>query len=193
MKLLPFATLICTAVIVGVAPEPVSAESSSPVDVELKKLFDDDQAARIASPGKVIDWSKLQLQDEARQLRVKALVASGGLTSGADYYYAAMVMQHSNERDDYLLAHDLCVIAISKGETRAKWLAAASLDRFLVAIGRAQRYGTQFNSNHPSRPPKLAPVDPSVPDSLRQELGVPTLDEAKAKERQFAEGAKPTN
>jgi hypothetical protein len=193
MKLFPLAMLLCATVAMWAAPSRATAQASTPVDVELKKLFDDDQAARIPSPGKVIDWSTLQLQDEARQARVKALIAGDGLKSGADYYYAAMVMQHSSERDDYLLAHDLCVIAISKGETRAKWLSAASLDRFLVAVGRAQRYGTQFGSNHPSRPPKLAPVDPSVPDSLRRELGVPTLDEAKAKERRFAEGVKAPN
>lgn len=152
---------------------------------ELQRLYDEDQAER--APGKTVDWSAVQLRDEARQERVKGLVAAGLISSGADYYHAAIVMQHSNEVEDILLAHDLYVIAISKGEARAKWLAAASLDRFLVRTGRPQRFGTQFGSNHPSRPPRLAPVDPTIPDQLRRELDVPTLDEARAKERQYTE------
>lgn len=183
--------LAISLVLLCVAPARVAAQSATPVGAEMKQLFDADQAERAWSPGKVIDWSVLQLRDEARQQRVKALIAAGGLVSGTDHYHAAMVMQHSNETDDFLLAHDLCVIAISKGEMRAKWLAAASLDRFLVAIGRPQRFGTQFKSNHPSRPQKLAPVDPTVPDQLRRDLDVPTLEEARAKERQFAEALKP--
>lgn len=160
--------------------------------IELKQLFDEDQADRVPGPAK--DWAAVMLRDEARQARVKELIASGSLSTGTDYYHAAMVMQHASEPDDYLLAHDLCVVAISKGETRAKWLAAASLDRFLVSIGRPQRFGTQFSSNHPSRPPRLRPVDPSVPDQLRRELNVPTLAQARARELQMtkdAAGAKP--
>lgn len=167
--------------------------AAAQADNELKKLFEEDQAERAPQPGQAIDWNAIVLRDEARQQRVKALIAADSLQSGADYYHAAMVMQHSLEVDDHLLAHDLCVIAISKGEAKAKWLAAASLDRYLVGIGRPQRYGTQFFSNHPSRPPRLRPIDPSVPDSLRRELGVPTLAEAKAKERQYAQDAKPAN
>jgi len=183
----------CVAIVFALlcaATGPAVAQGVTPADAELKKLYEEDQAERTPAPGKNIDWSALMLRDEARQQRVKQLVSAGNLAGGADYFHAAMVMQHSQELDDFLLAHDLCVIAISKGEQRAKWLAAASLDRFLVAIGRAQRFGTQSRSNHPSRPPKLAPVDPSVPDQLRRELNVPTLEEARAQERQMAEAMK---
>ncbi|MFT7776112.1 hypothetical protein [Roseateles sp.] len=167
-----------------------AAVSLSAASAELKRLFDEDQAERAPVPGKATDWGTVMLRDEARQQRVKDLIASGNLSTGTDYYHAAMVMQHASEPDDYLLAHDLCVVAISKGETRAKWLAAASLDRFLVSIGRPQRFGTQFRSNHPSRPPALRPVDPNVPDQLRRELNVPTLAQARARELQMAKDAR---
>lgn len=97
-------------------------------------LFEADQADRTLAPGKPIDWSPVQLYDEARQLRVKALLEAGSRQSGADYFHAAMVFQHAFKPDDFLLARDLCVIAISKGEMRAKWLAAASLDHLLVRL-----------------------------------------------------------
>jgi hypothetical protein len=96
-----------------------------------------------------------------------------------------MVLQHASTPDDYLLAHDLCVIAIGKGEQKAKWLAAASMDRFLVSIGRPQRFGTQFFSNKSFRPPHLVQVDPHVSDVLRQELDVPTLESAKKRETEM--------
>lgn len=192
MKVLHFAAVLASILAgpsAATAQERTSAPSAgpvSPVSAELKTIYDQDQAERTPSPGKVIDWSELMLKDEARQKRVKELLGAGDLRSGADFYHAAMVLQHADEPEDHLLAHDLCVIAISKGEQRAKWLAAASLDRFLVGIARPQRYGTQFRSNHASRPPKLAPVDPSVPDQVRRELGVPTLEEAKATEANMA-------
>jgi ketosteroid isomerase-like protein len=157
----------------------VSAASAN----ELQSLFEEDQADR--APGKPLDWETIGVRDEAREQRVKELLRAGSLQSGADYYHAAMILQHATEPDDYLLAHDLCVIAIGKGEQRAKWLAAASLDRFLGAIGRPQRFGTQFVSKRSFHPPRLAPVDPNVPDQLRRELNVPTLAEAKVKETQM--------
>lgn len=50
--------------------------------------------------------------------------------------------------DDFLLAHEFCVIAIIKGKNdrEARWLAASSEDRFLMNIQRPQRFGTQFRS-----------------------------------------------
>jgi len=180
-------TLLLSLVFAVALPGAVqAADGTSPASTELQRLFDEDQAERTPEAGKVIDWSAVSLRDEARQQRVKALLANGSLQSGADYFHAAMVMQHASEPDDYLLAHDLCVIAIGKGERQARFLAAASMDRFLRRIGRPQRYGTQYYSNHPSRPPKLAPVDPGVPDAIRLEMNVPTLAQAQAKEQRMA-------
>ena len=153
---------------------------------ELAKLYNDDQADREFRPGQPTDWEAIGIRDEQRELKVKQLLAAGSLVSGADYYHAAMVLQHATSPDDYLLAHDLCVIAISKGENKAKWLAAASMDRFLINIGRPQRFGTQFQSKRSFKPPMLVSVDPSVPDALRKELDVPTLEEARKKEAEMA-------
>ncbi len=95
-------------------------------------------------------------------------------------------MQHAPKPEDYLLAHDLCVVAISKGFQGARWLAAASLDRFLTNIGRPQRFGTQYFSKDLDHPVTLVATDPEVPDSLRRALNVPTLEQARQKEAQFA-------
>ncbi len=165
-------------------------EEKSPGDnPELKKLFDEDQADRMPPAGKLIanvDWAVVSARDEVRELRIKELIQADALGTGADYYHAAMILQHASTPNDYLLAHDLCVVAIGKGVDGAKWLAAASLDRFLTSIDRAQRFGTQFQSKRATQRPRLLAVDPSVPDSLRRAFNVPTLDEARKNEAQMA-------
>jgi hypothetical protein len=150
---------------------------------ELAKLFKEDQADREAQD---IDWSVVGARDAERERRVKALIAADALKSGMDYLHAAMILQHAHAPEDQLLAHELCVIAIAKGEHRAKWLAAASLDRFLTGIDRPQRFGTQYQSKGRTDPPVLLPVDPAVTDALRREMGVPTLAEAKRQEAEYA-------
>lgn len=155
------------------------------IAAELVKLFSEDQADRNQS-NLNIDWEAVSIRDEQREMRVKELLSSGSLGSGTAYFHAAMILQHASTPDDYLLAHDLCIIAISKGEQNAKWLAAASMDRFLVNIGRQQRFGTQFISNKSFRPPRLVQVDPNVSDFLRTEFNVPTLENAKKQEAEMA-------
>lgn len=154
------------------------------VSKELAHLYSEDQEDRSPANSN-IDWEAVLIRDEQREIRVKELLNLGSLGGGTEYYHAAMILQHASTPDDYLLAHDLCVIAISKGEDKAKWLAAASLDRFLFSVGRQQRFGTQFHSNKSFRPPQLVPVDPKVSDTLRLELGVPALSEAKKREAEI--------
>ena len=156
----------------------------SAISVELEKLYAEDQADR-KTVGPNTDWEAISIKDEQREIRVKELLALGSLGGGSDYYHAAMILQHATSPNDYLLAHDLCVIAISKGEQKAKWLAAASMDRFLVSVGRQQRFGTQFLSNKSFRPPHLVDVDPNVSDVLRQEFDVPSLENAKKREAEM--------
>ena len=150
-------------------------------DAELTRLFQEDQADRTTKDGKPIDWKTVEPRDRAREKRVKELYATNELHTGADYYHVAMVLQHASAPEDYLLAHELCVVAISKGHEDAKWLAAASEDRFLMNIGRPQRFATQFRSVGNS-PMRLYETDPGVTDELRRALNVPSL--AKAKERE---------
>jgi hypothetical protein len=52
-----------------------------------------------------------------------------------------LILQHSLAPEDYLLAHELCVVALSQWKTNvgaldARGLAAASEDRFLMSINQ---------------------------------------------------------
>lgn len=128
-------------------------------------------------------------RDEVRLSRVKEMCRGQALQTGSDYYYAAMVLQHAHEPEDYLLAHELCIIAISKGEERAKWLAAASEDRYLMKIGRPQRFGTQYRVDKPGGSWYHYEVSPGLNDEMRRAFNVPSLSEAQARAEQM--NAKP--
>jgi hypothetical protein len=145
---------------------------------ELAQLYREDQDDRKPAD---IDWSAVQPRDRKREARVKELYTEDRLRTGADYYHAAMILQHAPTPEDYLLAHELCIVAIGKGEERAKWLAAASEDRFLMMIGRPQRFGTQYRADGPDGPMQLYKVGPGVTDELRRAFAVPSLKEAKAR------------
>jgi hypothetical protein len=71
----------------------------------------------------------------------------------------------------------MTIAALVLGEPRAAWLAAATEDRFLRGLGRAQRFGTQYESSGPSSPMRLAEVEGGVTDALRKVLKVPPLPE----------------
>jgi hypothetical protein len=64
--------------------------------------------------------------------------------TGKDYERAAMVFQHGSTPEDILMAHVLAVTALGRGNTDARWLAAATLDRFLHRVKQPQVFGTQF-------------------------------------------------
>ena len=174
-------------IIIGwhISPRSIWAESTAISDdkdnSELARLFQEDQADRTSKDGKPIDWNTVDARDKVREKRVKELYSTNQLRTGADYYHVAMVLQHASAAEDYLLAHELCVVAITKGDERAKWLAAASEDRFLMQIGRPQRFATQFRSVGNS-PMRLYETDQGVTDELRRALNVPTLAQAKERE-----------
>jgi hypothetical protein len=180
--------LVLTAILVH--PSPIlplagaqsSSTSATKDNPELARLMAEDQGDRTPDDAKSIDWKIVGPRDAARLKRVKELYAQNQLQTGADYYHAAMILQHGDVAEDYLLAHELCVVAISKGDTRAKWLAAASEDRFLMNIDRPQRFGTQFRCDGPNCEFHLYKLDAGVTDELRKGLDVPSLAEAKARE-----------
>ena len=44
------------------------------------------------------------------------------------------------------MAHTLSPVALNEGDSKAVWKATATMDRYLQSIGKAQIYGTQFNT-----------------------------------------------
>ena len=155
---------------------------TSPDNAELARLYREDQSDR--TDGTKTDWSKVGPRDKARLARTKQLYQGNQLNTPNDYYHAALILQHGDVPEDFLLAHEFCVVAISKGrnDKYTRWLAAASEDRFLMNIGRPQRFGTQYQAIPANAPYKLYKVDEGVTDELRRQMSTPTLDQAKQRE-----------
>lgn len=134
----------CGLVLVGWA---VSAQpSQSSTRAELKTLFEQDQSDRL---GGAVSGSNLSERDLARRQRMMELLAAGEVTTPDDLYYAAFLLQHSNPAHPdytpelYLLAHALAEAAAFEGHEEARWLSAATLDRYLQFTGSEQFFGTQ--------------------------------------------------
>lgn len=145
-----------------------------PTNAEMTSIFVADQAAR--EPGK-IDWSVVGPADEQRRRRTKALLDSGALQSADDYYHAAFIFQHGDSPNDYLLAHLLAMIAVARGKSAAIWIASATLDRYLINIGKRQVLGTQY-SLPKGQPATQEPYDRTlISDAMRRALQVPSLAE----------------
>lgn len=143
-----FSLLAVTLLLLPIGAGCQTAEPSS--NAELVAIYDPDQKDRQAPAGKV-DWSDVAARDVARRKRVRELIDQGDVRSGKDYERAAMVFQHGDTPEDILMAHVLAVTALGKGNTAARWLAAASLDRYLHRTEKAQVFGTQFVNKDTSR------------------------------------------
>jgi hypothetical protein len=159
----------------GATTAPI-ARASSPDRDDLRTMYEQDQADRSGGIGHT-DWAAIEPRDRTRRERARALVGDGLVTTANDYYRAAMILQHGNQPEDFILAHDLAVVGAINGQRDARWLAAATEDRFLRAVGRAQRFGTQFRKDGDG-PWYLESVQAGVPDVLRVAMDVPPLAEA---------------
>lgn len=144
----------------------------------LKAIFDADQAEREKDP---INWNTLIPNDTKRRAELHRMLEQNTVTTGLDYYEAAFIQQHGLKPDDYLLAHVLAMAALTKGYIQARWIAAATLDRYLQQNQHPQIFGTQtvirtVAGTRKEEAPTRAPFNTTlVPDSLRATLGVADL------------------
>jgi hypothetical protein len=152
-----------------------SVDDNAPSNPEMQRLYESDQRVRK-------DLAQFSKEAEApapgdveRRDQTRKLVMDGSLRTGEDYTRAAVIFQHGTTPDDFLLAHSLAMVGAAKGDEEALWVASATLDRYLQAIGRKQVFGTQIKerSDHTAT---LEPYNRElVFDTLRRELGVQPL------------------
>lgn len=118
-------------------------------------------------------------KDAALRAETLRLLDAGEVRTAADHYRAAMILQHGSDSTAYRRAHELASTAERMGDDRARWLAVASLDRYLLETGQPQRYATQFletpNGWFLQRLDSTA-----VSDAERHRAGARTLAETRA-------------
>ncbi|MEM1126644.1 MAG: hypothetical protein AAGI71_08335 [Bacteroidota bacterium] len=183
MKLFPLLVCACALLAAGCSSpqdNAVDADHLPRADhAELAELHRQDQAGRMARP---IDWDALVVEDRERRRRVQELLDADSVVTAADYFHAAMIFQHGADSTAYRKAHELAQRSVELDSTNgvARWLTAASWDRYLISIGEPQWYGTQSLTLDGTT--YLRRIDTTrVSDPERQRLGVETLSEIRTR------------
>jgi tetratricopeptide (TPR) repeat protein len=158
-----------------------AAARKGPLNPELERLYREDQGDRAGDLGGT-DWKAVARRDEERRKRVLEILEKGGAKEAGDYIHAAMVLQHGASPEDYDRANRWAskAVELDPDYPGARWLAAASKDRYLMWSGKPQLYGTQFKKDKDG-PWYLWQVDPAVTDEERARWDVPPLARAKAR------------
>jgi hypothetical protein len=126
-------------------------------------------------------------RDAQRADSVREMLAEAKITTGREYYFAAVILNHSTKSSDLLLAHMLVVTSVAKGNTIAKFMAAATLDRYLWSIKQPQIFGTQFQKGSDQRW-TMEPYDrTAISDRVRADWCVVPLAEQENILKTFSE------
>jgi hypothetical protein len=140
------------------------------VDETLRALYDAGPALRLTSDAKAA-LKKRDKPPSPKQLKkllpaakqgadgwleeARAIARGGAMKSDRDYLLCAEVLLHSDDVDDLLMAHVCAVAALFKKKKaeNGRWLAAHTLDRFLLASGKPQKFGTvEGEDGEPAQP-----------------------------------------
>jgi hypothetical protein len=105
--------------------------------------------------------------------RVIDLYAQGSILDARDNFHAAWVMLCGETQGHYSLARMFARRATEMGEERGWTLRAMAWDRWLVAGGKPQRFGTQIIKQNGRW--SLGTVEPAVSDLERALYAVPPL------------------
>ena len=149
-------------------------------NIELQKMYDEDQSARSVSN---INWIILSKQDSLREIRVYELIKENKIVTGKDYYNSAMIFQHGRDTAASGMAVKQMKMAIELDSTVNKWLLAAAIDRDLLRRGKPQIYGTQYIKMGQNAKWERCKIDTTqVTDAERKYYKVETLAEQRIKE-----------
>lgn len=193
---LTFLTL-CSAWVVAQISAPNTPKPDTPSAVH--RLYVEDQEDTKTIKDEATNAEYLQ-HVKVRQKTLRAMLAVGQVTSGDDFLEAAFIFQHGDTADDILFAHILAMEAMARGTSSAKWIAAATLDRYLQFTKQPQVFGTQYIMD-PTHPVHVAGApfpsgrtlepynDSFLSDSVRTDFCVPTL--AQQKQNMFNAGKWP--
>jgi hypothetical protein len=117
----------------------------------------------------------MRARDLERREQVLQMIANGDLQAAEDFYHAAQIMNHGDISEDAENAHRLALRSAELGYRPARWLAAASYDRWQMYEGKPQKYGTNYI--YDGVKDRLWDVDPATTDEERAEWDVPPLAE----------------
>jgi len=143
---------------------------------ELLSLYEADRHERVKQPKvNTPEYKAMRARDLQRRERVMEIVSEDKLHTAEDFYHAAQIMNHGDTPQDAKNAHMLALRSSNLGHRPARWLAAASYDRWQMYQGKPQKYGTNYV--YDGRKDRLWDVDPTTTDEERAKWDVPPLAE----------------
>lgn len=181
MKRSTIVILMFLLVVTPYSTKTIRGQQAGSDNQEMRHIFDEDQNDRQTAGH--AGWTpevikKMGADDERHYKRVRELLAQGALKTGEDFRKAAFIFQHGSKPDDYLVAHILAMVSVSKGDSGGRWIAAATLDRYLHSINQPQVFGTQsFTTDMSSGKWTQEPFNQNlIPEALRKALCVPSCN-----------------
>src|SRR4030095_4837238 len=143
---------------------------------ELDSLYKADKRERMDQPkANTAEYKAMRARDLERRVRVMEMGAADDLHTAEDYYHAAHILHHGDTPDDAKNAHQFALRSSELGYRPARWLAAATYDRWQMYQGKPQKYGTNYV--YDGRRDHLWDGDPETTDEERADWDVPPLVE----------------
>jgi hypothetical protein len=156
------------------ASDTLGVMTDSGPSVEIQELFLADQKEHLDVPSVgTAEYSALRERDRLRRESGLKLLVSITSPSAEDLYRVAWVLNHGDTPEEARCAHQLATQAAALGCDDAKWLSAASYDRWQMYSGKPQKYGTQIVPDGTRH--RVWDTDPSTTDTERAELNVPPI------------------
>jgi TPR repeat protein len=85
-----------------------------------------------------------------------------------------MVLEHGSKPADFQRAFEWAQKAIELGEPRGRYLSAQAMDRFLIASGHKQLFGSQFRNDDKGQACQ-EPTEDGFPKPLRRKYDIPPV------------------
>jgi hypothetical protein len=151
------------------------------VETELADLFAADQKDREDRLSEK-DPAMFLARDRARMARARQIfeLRKTAVITPEGLYHLAMLFQHGHNSDDYLKAWQLAEESEKAGHIFGGELAAAAEDRYLLSVGKKQKWGTQFRKEEKGKTvllDMLPDAESGVTDEMRTARGVMSRSE----------------
>lgn len=147
-----FALVIICICIIGIITSFFRPYDHPVIDSEnlsknLEYAYKTDQNDRTQLRSFIGYFSKLKERDSIRLKQVRSNYSKDKISKPMDKFYAAFVFHHSDNSSDFKIASQLASEAASsenlKDDYTVQWLKRASYDRYMLSIGKPEKYNTQ--------------------------------------------------
>lgn len=147
--------IICTCILGIIAalfrPYDNAIIQSDNLSKNLEYAYKTDQDDRKELKSFIGYFSKLKQRDSIRLKQVRSIYNQNKIIEPIDKFHAAFVFHHSDNTRDYKIASKLAEDAASSEKLEnnytVQWLRKASYDRYMISIGKPEKYNTQNSFN----------------------------------------------